>query len=193
MSHATPLDFLFLVSSTRVPGVLGNTEALARRAAAGLPAGTSQGWEYLAQLALPPFVDHRHDIGSYPMPEGEPRRLLDATMAASDIVLVAPVYWFSLPANLKHYLEYWSAWLRVPGLDFKARMAGKRLWLVTTSGNRDKAQPSIDSARLCAEFMSMEWRGALWGKGGAPGAVEQDALAWAQAERWLADLPQLVG
>lgn len=193
MNPAKPLDFLFLVASTRVPGVLGNTEALARRAAAGLPADASQRWEHLAHLALPPFVDHRHDIGSYPMPEGDLLRLLDATLAASDIVLVAPVYWFSLPATLKHYLEYWSAWLRVPGLDFKARMAGKRLWFITTSGSRDKAQPSIDSARLCAEFLGMDWRGALWGKGGAPAAVEQDAEAWAAAAGLLRDVPQLVG
>jgi len=176
---------LFLVASTRVPGVVGNTEALARRAAGGLAPEVAQTWQHLHGLRLPPFQDHRHDIGTYPMPEGDGRRLLDATLAATELVFVAPVYWYSLPSPLKLYLDHWSAWMRVPGLDFKARMAGKRLWLITTSGDRAKAQPAIDSVRLCAEFMAMPWAGALWGKGGAPGAVEQDAEALAAAPGFL--------
>jgi hypothetical protein len=33
----------------------------------------------------------------------------------------------------------------------------------------------------------MRWQGALWGAGGAPGAVEKDAAAIAAAGRFLAD------
>ena len=183
-------DFLFLVASSRLPGVLGNTEALARRAAEGLPAGATQRWEYLARRQLPDFVDRRHDLGSYPMPEGDARDLLDATLAASDLVFVAPVYWYSFPGTLKRYLDHWSAWLRVPGLDFKARMAGKRLWLVTTSGDRTKAQPMIDSSRLCAQFLALDWRGELWGKGGAPDQVQQDTETWQRATGYFATIPK---
>lgn len=171
--------FLFLNASTREPGHTGNSETLARHAAAALPAGSEQTWLKLAELSLPPFVDRRHTAGSYPPPEGDARTLLDATLAATDLVLVSPVYWFSIPSPLKTYLDHWSAWLRVPGLAFKEAMAGKRLWVVATSGNRDKAQPMFDSYRLCAEFLGMEFRPPLWGKGGAPGAVldDRDALA----------------
>lgn len=182
MSPSRPL---FLIGSTRQPGTVGNTEALARRAAAALPADAQPTWVHLHGLHLEPFEDHRHDRGTYPMPEGDMRRLLDATLAASELVLVSPVYWFSIPSPLKVYLDHWSGWLRVPGLDFKARMAGKRLSLVTTSGHREKAQPMIDSVRLCAEFMGMPWGGALWGKGGEPGAIEGDEQALQQAARFL--------
>lgn len=177
--------FLFLTASTRVPGVTGNTELLARAAAEHLPAGAAQQWLRLADHPLPPFVDHRHDIGSYPMPEGAARVLLDATLEATDLVLVAPVYWYSLPANVKLYLDHFSAWMRVPGVDFKARMAGRRLWLVSTSGDRVKAQPMIDSTRLCAEFLGMQWQGALWGQGGAPKAVLTDDGALTEATHWF--------
>ncbi len=180
---------LFLVASTRLAGVQGNTEALARRAAAALPAGTRQRWLQLRDLPLPAFEDHRHGRGTYPMPEGAGRQLLQATLEATELVFVAPVYWYSLPSPLKLYLDHWSAWLRVPGLDFKPRMAGKRLWLVTTSGDRGRSQPAIDSVRLCAEFMGMHWAGVLWGKGGAPGAVAQDADALAAADRFLLQAP----
>jgi len=180
MSH-----FLFLNASTREPGQIGNTETLAHRAAAGLPAGTGQTWVRLVDLELPPFVDLRHTTGTYPMPMADAKLLLDATLAATDLVFVSPVYWFSVPSPLKTYLDHWSAWLRVPGLEFKERMAGKKLWVIATSGNRDKAQPMFDSYRLCAEFLGMQWQEPLWGKGGAPGAVLDEAEALAAAISWF--------
>lgn len=174
-------QFLFLNASTREPGHVGNTETLARRAAASLPAEAKQTWCKLADLELPPFIDLRHTAGTYPMPTGEGKPLLDATLAATDLVFVSPVYWFSVPSPLKLYLDHWSAWLRVPGLEFKERMAGKRLWVIATSGNREKAQPMLDSYRLCAEFLGMQFMPPLWGKGGAPDAVLADEEALATA------------
>jgi len=180
MSH-----FLFLVASTREPGHVGNTEWLARRAAAGLPADATQTWLHLAQLPMQPFTDQRHTAGTYPWPEDGLRTLLDATMACTDLVLVAPVYWYSFPSSLKTYLDHWSAWMRVDGLPFKAEMAKKRMHLITTSGNRAKAQPMIDSTQLCAEFLAMPFAGLLWGKGGPPDAVQSDAEAGAAADRFF--------
>ena len=177
--------FLFLNASTREPGHIGNSETLARHAAAALPADTAQTWIKLAERNLPPFVDLRHTAGSYPMPEGDLKALLDATLAATDIVFVSPVYWFSIPAPLKTYLDHWSGWLRVPGLGFKDRMAGKTLRVISTSGDRAKAQPMFDSLQLCAQFLAMNWGGELWGKGGAPGAVQADTAAVAQAATFL--------
>jgi multimeric flavodoxin WrbA len=136
-------------------------------------------------MSLPPFVDLRHTAGQYPAPTGDLAVLLDATMAATDIVFVSPVYWYSIPSPLKTYLDHWSAWMRVPGLPFKEQMAQKTLRLITTSGDRAKAQPMIDSVRLCAQFLSMGWGDALWGKGGAPGAVQADADAVAAAAGFL--------
>lgn len=179
--------YLFLTTSTREPGHTGNTEWLARQAANALPQGTPQTWLHLAQMQLPPFVDLRHTVGTYPAPEGDLKTLLDATLAATHIVFVSPVYWFSIPSPLKTYLDHWSAWMRVPGLAFKEPMADKALLLITTSGDRAKAQPMIDSVALCAQFLHMRWGGALWGKGGPPGAVQADAQAVAAAATFLLD------
>ena len=119
------------------------------------------------------------------MPDGDLKKLLDATMAATDMVFVSPVYWYSIPAPLKSYIDHWSGWMRVPGLAFKEPMAAKTLHLVTTSGDRAKAQPMIDSVRLCAQFLGMRFAGALWGKGGPPGAVQADASAVAAAATYF--------
>jgi putative NADPH-quinone reductase len=178
-------QYLFLIASTREPGHLGNTEWLARQAAHAVPAQRQQ-WFHLAQMQLPAFVDVRHTAGQYPMPTGDLKVLLDATMACEELILVAPVYWFSFPSTLKTYLDHWSAWMRIPGLDFKGAMSGKTMRLITTNGDRSKAQPMIDSAELCAKFLSMSWGGALWGKGGPPKAVETDAQAIDAAKRFLA-------
>ena len=75
--------------------------------------------------------------------------------------------------------------MRIEGLPFKEAMARKRLHLITTSGNRAKAQPMIDSTKLCAEFLSMTFAGVLWGKGGPPGAVQSDDVAIAAADRFF--------
>ena len=184
-----PRNFLFLVASTRERGQLGNTEWLAQQAAGALPEGTSQLWLHLARMTLPPFVDLRHTAGQYPMPDGDMKTLLDATLAATDLVLVAPVYWYSLPSPLKTYIDHWSGWMRIPGVPFKASMEQKTLRLIATSGDRAKAQPMIDSVQLCAQFLSMQWGGlngpVLWGKGGPPDAVKTDLAAAHAARNFL--------
>ena len=177
----TGRHFLFIVCSARVPGVIGNTEWLAREAARHLPADATSQWLHLNVLEPAEFDDRRHDAGTYPMPTGDTARLLQATLAATDLVFVTPLYWYSFPNRLKRYLDHWSAWMRVDGLDFKARMRGKRVWAITTSGNRDKTQPMFDSLALCAEFLAMQWQPPLWGLGDAPGAVQKDDAAVAAA------------
>ena len=190
-----PRHVLFLVASTRASGEVGNTEWLAHEAARALAADDWQTWLHLARMDLPAFVDQRHTVGRYPMPEGDLRLLLDATLAASDLVFVMPIYWFSIPAPLKLYLDHWSAFLRVDGLGFKEAMATKTLRAIITSGDRAKAQPAIDSLRLCAQFLGMRWgtgapapddeQAVLWGKGGAPGAVRADGAAIGRARSFL--------
>ena len=181
----TQRHFLFIVSSARVHGAVGNTEWLARTAARHLPADATGTWLHLNGLELADFEDRRHDIGTYPMPTGDTLRLLDATLAATDLVFVTPLYWYSFPNRLKRYLDHWSAWMRVANLDFKDRMQGKRVWAITTSGDREKTQPMFDSLKLCAEFLAMQWQPPLWGQGGAPGAVEKDAAAIAAAANYF--------
>ena len=138
MSNTTP-HYLFLTTSTRESGHLGNTEWLAQQAASRAACGHG------ANLAPPGAHEpaavcgpapHR---GHYPAPEGDLKTLLDATLAATHIVFVSPVYWFSIPSPLKTYLDHWSGWMRVPGLPFKEQMAAKSLFLITTSGDRAKS------------------------------------------------------
>jgi len=177
---------LFVLASARPDG---NTEALARHAAAGLPDGTPQRWLNLTEFPLPAFEDIRHVSGiQYAEPSGNERVLLDATMAASDLVVASPLYWYSVSASAKLYLDYWTYWLHNPQLDFKARMRRKTLWGISAISEEDpaKADPLIGTLRLTAEYLGMRWGGALLGYGNRPGQVCADVNALAKAPVFFA-------
>lgn len=181
---SAPRNFLFLVASAREAGA---AETLARRAAQDLRSD-QQRWIRLASLPLDPFVDIRHEgDGTYPPPQGHARTLLDATLDATDLIFVAPVYWYGLPAWAKLYLDHWSGWMRVPGVEFRARMAGKRLWAMTIVSDETpaSAEPLLGCLRLTADYMSMEWSGALIGNANRPADILEDQEALRQAEVFL--------
>lgn len=176
-STPAPGKFLFLVASSRNEGA---AETLAGRAASALDGLHEQRWLRLSDLPLDPFVDIRHDgDGTYPDPHGHAKTLLEATLQATDLVFVVPVYWYSLPTLAKHYLDHWSAWMRVPGVDFKARMAGKRLWAITIVSDETpaSAEPLLGSLRLTADYMAMLWGGALIGNANRPADILDDTEA----------------
>lgn len=166
--------FLFLLGSSRVGG---NTEALARSAAAGLTPDVEQTWLRLAELPMAPFRDVRHEgDGVYPEPVGNERKLLDASLAATDIVIASPLYWYSVSTSVKLYLDYWSAWMRVPGMDFRARMRGKTMWAITAHTANDLADvdPLLGTLRLSSGYLGMSWGGELLGYGSRPGDVDPE-------------------
>jgi len=184
-ASSQPRLFQFLVTSGRRDG---NAELLARHAATSLPAGTDQRWLHLSDVALPPFEDRRHEPGfHYGEVFGNERLLLDATLAATDLVLVVPLYWYSVPASAKLYLDCWSSWLRVPGADFKSRMTDKILWGVSAFSDEDagRVEPLVGTLRLTADYLGMGWGGVLLGRGNRPGDVMRDDAALATARTFF--------
>jgi multimeric flavodoxin WrbA len=178
-------SFLFLLGSTRRDG---NTELLARRAAEQLPTGVRQRWLHLSELPLPVFADHRHDCqGGYAAPEGHAATLLDATLEATDLVIASPLYWYAVSTPVKQYLDHWTGWLRVPGADFRARMAGRTLWGVTALADEDfsAADPLVGTLSRTAEYMHMRFGGALLGYGSRPGDVLRDEEALRRAKTFF--------
>jgi multimeric flavodoxin WrbA len=172
--------FLFLLASARAGG---NTELLARQAAQRLPQEVEQRWLRLRDLPLPEFGDGRH-VGdrTHPQPVGNERLLLDATLAATNVVIASPLYWYTVSASAKLYLDHWSGWMYVPGLRFKERMRGKTLWAVSVlSEEPEQAGPLVDTLRRCADYLGMRWGGALVGNGSRPGDVLTDGAALARA------------
>ncbi|MFC8345992.1 flavodoxin family protein [Streptomyces sp. NPDC057280] len=178
-------SFLFLLASSRSDG---NTELLARRAAEQLPADVEQRWIDLARHPLPDFEDLRHDSDHVRPTDGNTGLLFDATIAATDIVIASPLYWYSLSGQAKRYLDYWSGWLRTPGIDFKATMAGRTLWGVTALAHEEfeVADPLVGTLNNSAAYMRMRFGGVLLGNGSKPGDVLRDTEALARAKTFFA-------
>ena len=172
--------FLFLLSSSRPDG---NTLALARAAAAKLPAG-GQLWLDLCDPPLPPFRDLRpgHSAAS-----GRLAEVMGAMRNATDIVFVAPVYWYALPAPAKLLLDHWSGWLDDPATGFPDWVKGLTVHLVTTRADPDPTVAELPEAMLrrSVEWLGMRWGGALHGVGDAPGDVLADQAAMAAAARFF--------
>lgn len=179
-------SFLFLLGSTRLGG---NTEALARLAAGGLAPEVEQKWMRLAELPLAPFRDVRHEGDEvYPEPTGNERELLDATLAATDLVIASPLYWYSVSTSVKLYLDYWTAWMRVPGADFLDRMRGKTLWAVTahTADHPTQVEPLLGTLRLSADYLGMRWGGELLAYGNRPDEAAEGTGIRATAQQLFA-------
>jgi multimeric flavodoxin WrbA len=181
--------FLFVLGSHRSDG---NTELLARRAAAQLPADIQQQWISLAWHPLPDFDDRRNGAGHTTRPEeGNLALLLKATLAATDIVIASPVYWYSLSSHTKRYLDHWTSWMETPGLGFRAAMAGRTLWGVTTSAGDLPwlAEPPVSTINNWATLLNMNFGGVLRGKGTVPGDVLKDTEVLAHAKTFFAQDP----
>ncbi|MCX5438966.1 MULTISPECIES: flavodoxin family protein [unclassified Streptomyces] len=177
--------FLFLLGSSRGEG---NTEILARKAAEQLSPEVGQRWIDLAAHPLPDFEDLRHD-SDHTRPTGDNTALLlDATLEATDIVIASPLYWYSLSASAKRYLDYWSGWLRTPGIDFKATLEGRTLWGVTALAHEEQvvADPLVGTLRNSAAYMGMRFGGVLLGNGSKPGDVLKDEGALLRAKTFFA-------
>lgn len=93
-------------------------------------------------------------------------------------MIVSPLYWYSVSAQTKRYLDHWSGWLRTPGLDFKATMAGRTLWGVTAFADDEPvvADPLVGTLHHSAAYLGMLPH-CLKGVGGTPMAGYCSATA----------------
>ena len=182
---AVQRSYLFILGSARPNG---NTELLARLAARSLPEDADQRWLSLLHDPLPLFEDIRHhETRRYTVANQTEQKYLDATLVSTDIVIASPVYWYSLSASSKLYLDHWSAWMRLPDVDFRTQMAGKKLWGVTVLSDEALlgVQPLIETLRLSADYMDMEWGGVLLGYGNRPGDILSDSPSLERAEMFF--------
>lgn len=179
-------SFLFLLGSSRRDG---NSEALARHAAASLPPSVAQRWIRLDDHPLDPFEDLRHEgTGLYDEPTGNAELLRQATRDATDVVIVSPLYWYSVSASVKLYMDHWSGWMRVPGPRFADGMREKCLWGVTAYASDDVAlaDPLVGTLRNSADYFRMAWGGVLLANGTRPGQILEDEAALGRAADFFA-------
>lgn len=90
------------------------------------------------------------------------QQLIDLVLKSNTIIFASPVYWYSISASLKAFIDHWSETLQDQNYhDFKSKMAQKDFRLILVDGDcpKVKAKPCITQMKYCLEFLVGELTG----------------------------------
>jgi multimeric flavodoxin WrbA len=88
--------------------------------------------------------------------------LLCKLLEHDQIVFAAPVYWYSVPPQMKSFIDRLSDLLELPELREKGRqLRGKRAFVVATSGIDEISPAFISMFRDTFAYLSMQYCGHL--------------------------------
>jgi len=110
------------------------------------------------------------------------KRILDAYA----IIHASPVYFWSMTAQMKAYLDRWCVffdaewkWQKV----YYPKMRGKRIALITVCGDADihTGDPIVNSLKNTAEMTRMNWMGAVLASATEKGEIAGNETAMKEA------------
>ena len=110
--------------------------------------------------------------------------IYDKLKEADGIVLAGPIYWFSLPAQLKVFIDRWYALGSSQGHGLR----GKRFGLVVTYGDSDPySSGAINAFRMFQDscsYLHAGFTGILYGSADKPGEVYQQPELMERAKKF---------
>jgi multimeric flavodoxin WrbA len=107
-------------------------------------------------------------------------------LEADAIIHSCPVYFWSMTAQMKTYLDRWSAlfdaewrWQK----QYYPKMKGKRIGLITVCGdpNPHTADPIVHSFKSTVDMTKLSWLGAVMASASDKGEISKDEKAKKQA------------
>lgn len=161
----------------------GNTAQITKYALEGL----DYNWIDLTQYLLHPVRDLRHeneDIETYP---DDYKEIIDKVLESDTVIFASPVYWYSISASLKAFIDHWSETLIDPNYkDFKEKMAKIDFRLILVGGDcpKVKAKPCITQMKYTLDFIGAELNGYIVGTAERPGDIMKDTFALGRAKEW---------
>ena len=107
-------------------------------------------------------------------------------LAADAVIHSVPVYFWSMTAQMKAYLDRWCALFDAQWRWHKAywpRMKGKLIGLITVCGDSDvaTADPIVHSFRTTCQFTGLTWLGAVQTSASAKGEIAANEAALKEA------------
>lgn len=101
------------------------------------------------------------------------QNLYPKLLSADAIVIASPVYWFTLNAITKAFIDRWYALEKSQG----SALAGKELALLLTYGDTDPySSGGINAIRTFQDicrYLKAHLAGIIYGSANAPGAIQQ--------------------
>jgi multimeric flavodoxin WrbA len=107
-------------------------------------------------------------------------------LEADAIIHSVPVYFWSMTAQMKAYLDRWCAFFDAEWKWHKhyyPKMKGKGIGLITVCGdsNVHTADPIVHSFRTTTEFTKLRWVGAVMASASSKGEIAKDEKAQKEA------------
>jgi len=107
-------------------------------------------------------------------------------LEADGILHSVPVYFWTMTAQMKAYLDRWCAFFDAEWKwhqQYYSKMKGKRIGVITVCGdpNVNTADPIVHSFKNTTEFTKMKWIGAVMASAGAKGEIAKDEKAKKEA------------
>lgn len=116
------------------------------------------------------------------------RALYPKVKSADVLVLVSPIYWFTLCGQTKQFLDRCFAVAAVPDPDGKSPFARKKLGAVLVYGDVDPFKSgcvnAIRTLQDIAAYTGAVWAGALYGSAYAEGEIAENAELMEQAREY---------
>ncbi len=174
-----------LLIFTGSPREKSNSTLLARDAARGaMEAGASVEMINLASLRLNPCLACESCRKKGPgqcAQNDDMKKIYPKLKKASAIILAHPVYWFTINAQTKIFLDRWYAF----GKDEYACFRGKKIGLILTYADKDVfSSGGVNALRAYQDifgYLGAEIIGMVYATAEAPGEVEEQAQVRQQA------------
>jgi multimeric flavodoxin WrbA len=166
------------------PRVGGNSDVLLERALAGAKeAGAETEKIILDRKRIAGCKDCRkcNETGICALKD-DMAEIQDKILEASAIVHASPVYFWTMTAQMKAYLDRWCVFFDAEWMwqkKYYPKMRGKRIGLITVCGDTDPhtGDPIVHSFRNTAEMTKMSWLGAVQASANTRGEIAADKKA----------------
>ncbi|MCJ1657039.1 flavodoxin family protein [Staphylococcus sp. NRL 16/872] len=161
----------------------GNTAQITKYALEGL----DYNWIDLTQYQLNPVRDLRHENEDIETYYDDYKEIIDKVLESDTVIFASPVYWYSISASLKAFIDNWSETLVDPNYkDFMEKMARIDFRLILVGGDcpKVKAKPCITQMKYTLDFIGAELQGYIIGTAERPGDIMKDAFALERAKEW---------
>ena len=177
------------------PRKKGNCALLAKAVAAGAEAaGAKVETFFLQEMQIAPCAacdGCRKKKATGCVVNDDMQRLYPSILAADALVIASPVYWFTVSAQTKAFIDRWYALNKIPGT-----LAGKKLGIVMAYAGEDAfSSGAVNALRMyqdmCA-YLGAEIAGMVYGQAYKAGEITSNGAVMAQARelgRRLAGAP----
>ncbi|MCU5746876.1 flavodoxin family protein [Staphylococcus sp. SQ8-PEA] len=168
----------------------GNTALLTKKALEG----QDYKWIDLTEYQFNPIRDVRHNETAIRGYTDDYQTIIDQMLASDIVIFASPIYWYSVSASLKAFIDHWSETLEDPDYgDFKERLARIEFRLILVGGDcpQVKGKPCLKQIEYTLEYLGARLESYIVGTAERPGDILKDRYALEDVDKWKEEFKSL--